>query len=317
MLGDWLENSGWTTALTNAEIATAGVADSFIKANSVSRTRHAHQVTACSLHCLLKNAYSEYCTSMNSDELLGYDEWMKQKSQDSAQFQFWTITLDLELKVLIFVRSIRSRNFRLYIESLKSLLPWFFALDHTNYARWLPVHVRDLEELQSSTQTAFAEEVKSLVNAIEDMGNPFTEQSPDLLQLDTKDIAGKEVVNTRTNTERIAPCTHEEADTRSILHMKDISENNLQRILVRTVDTDVVILALSVYHKLNIEELWIAFGVGRNYHYIPVHTIAAILGIERVEALPAFHAFTGCDQVSFFYSKGKKTAWDTCISFPE
>jgi len=31
--------------------------------------------------------------------------------------------------------------------TLKKLTPWFFLLDHTHYARWLPVHLRDLEEL--------------------------------------------------------------------------------------------------------------------------------------------------------------------------
>ena len=47
----------------------------------------------------------------------------------------------LEVILLSFVRSLRQGNFELYIESLKKLAPWMFALDHTNYARWLPVHL--------------------------------------------------------------------------------------------------------------------------------------------------------------------------------
>jgi len=31
-LGDWLDNSGWTAALEQANIATSGKADSFLKA---------------------------------------------------------------------------------------------------------------------------------------------------------------------------------------------------------------------------------------------------------------------------------------------
>ena len=49
-------------------------------------------------------------------------------------------------------------NFRLYKESSKSLLPWFFALDHTNYSRWLSVHLVDmfqLEEINTDIATAF------------------------------------------------------------------------------------------------------------------------------------------------------------------
>ena len=50
----------------------------------------------------------------------------------------------LEVILLSFVRSLRQGNFELYIESLKKLAPWMFALDHINYARWLPVHLRDV-----------------------------------------------------------------------------------------------------------------------------------------------------------------------------
>ena len=40
--GDYLEGSGWTTALTVAEIAPTGTADSFLKASYLTKTRHAH-----------------------------------------------------------------------------------------------------------------------------------------------------------------------------------------------------------------------------------------------------------------------------------
>ena len=49
-------------------------------------------------------------------------------------------------------------NFRLYKESIKSLLPWFFALDHTNYFHWLSVHLVDmfqLEKINTDIATAF------------------------------------------------------------------------------------------------------------------------------------------------------------------
>ena len=44
-VGD-LAFSGWTEALTEADVATSGTADSFLKASHITRTRHAHQVTA-------------------------------------------------------------------------------------------------------------------------------------------------------------------------------------------------------------------------------------------------------------------------------
>ena len=60
VIGDWLEDSGWVEALVQAKVASAGTADSFLKASHVTRTRHAHQVTASTLHIFLKNAYTQY-----------------------------------------------------------------------------------------------------------------------------------------------------------------------------------------------------------------------------------------------------------------
>ena len=41
-LGGILESSGWTAALTEAEVASSGTADSFLKASYLIQTRHAH-----------------------------------------------------------------------------------------------------------------------------------------------------------------------------------------------------------------------------------------------------------------------------------
>lgn len=30
------------------------------------------------------------------------------------------------------------------------LAPWFFALDHTNYSRWIPIYIRDMKSLPDS-----------------------------------------------------------------------------------------------------------------------------------------------------------------------
>jgi len=34
------------------------------------------------------------------------------------------------------------------MDTLQTLAPWFFALDHAHYARWLPVHLRDMLSLE-------------------------------------------------------------------------------------------------------------------------------------------------------------------------
>lgn len=59
---------------------------------------------------------------------------------------------------------------------------------------------------------------------------------------------------------------------------------------------------------LQLEKLWIAFGTGKHFCYIPVHYIANTLGENMSKALPFFHAMTGCDTVFSFSGKRKKTA---------
>jgi len=49
-IGDILDGSGWTDALTQADIATAGTCEGFLRASYVTKTRRAHQVTAAALY---------------------------------------------------------------------------------------------------------------------------------------------------------------------------------------------------------------------------------------------------------------------------
>ena len=179
------------------------------------------------------------------------------------------------------IRSFREGNFTLYCESLSGLISYFFANNNINYARWLPIHIRDMmciekqhpyvtrefyqgnfvvhksdrnfsamaidqahkqnnavikgnrgaigvteapsafrrwmvaepeisslvanyetisgskdakknnrhHEQTESVQRALFEKVKQLRMVMEEMGNPFEEESGDLLTLDIKDIA--------------------------------------------------------------------------------------------------------------------------------
>ncbi|KAI8481116.1 hypothetical protein Bbelb_411300 [Branchiostoma belcheri] len=111
------------------------------------------------------------------------------------------------------------------------------------------------------------------------------------------------------DTSRIAPCNHEEADSRIMVHVADAAAEGFRKIMVRTVDTDVVVLAVAAVQQLGEIELWIAFGTGKEFRYIPAHEICESLRPQKSMALPVFHAFTGCDIVSQFAQVGKKTAW--------
>ena len=69
--------------------------------------------------------------------------------------------------------------------------------------------------------------------------------------------------NTARNTLDISPCNHEEADSRIMLHIADAAERGFNKILVRTVDTDVAVLSVATVQELGMIEIWVKFGTGR------------------------------------------------------
>ena len=658
-LGDLLKGSGWTSALVHSGVATAGTADSFLHAAHITRTRRTHQVTACVLYQALEEAYHEYMISIEPDiEGKSLDDWCEQQSSQ-PMFKFWHTVLQLQLTVLVFVRSLRTANFQLYVQSLTKLVPWFFSLDHFNYSRWISVHLRDMvtlvhlhpniyaefmmghftvrktdhsfsniaidqaheqnnavvkndggaigltespsalqrwmvsgpemaglindfetsvnhsqvttdtrhHEQRPGVQKAFLQDVIALKATFDEYGNPFLESSSDLLVLDTRDITDETVVDAVNNVEELgleqyntfvkerlvertkqlsdtikknmlclfhtpkrrqktkaqeamaeikndrnlfsrlyvacqvrdgnleeffsyenqscppslsdrgklrlgtksdivhcledtivdedttlvvadvvvldgpaivnmlkpgssktfrdyaqnvflpyvqlqldtsqrvdivwdeyrpgtlkqqardkrgkgvrrrvapnnaipknwgeflrlaenkkelfaflsrevitmstdkqvistlqddviyrqerdkeglAPCSHEEADTRIMVHVADAAKQ-YNTVTIRTVDSDVVVLAVFVFAQLmpSLTALWVAFGTGKNYRLIPAHKIYASIGYLKSLALPMFHAFTGCDTVSSFSGRGKKSAWEIWNVFPE
>jgi len=130
-------------------------------------------------------------------------------------------------------------------------------------------------------------------------------------QIPTVDFGqGKQVITTKgervlcsplqLDTSILTPCNYEEADTRMLIHAADASKAGYKNIIIRTVDTDVVIISIAMTQNLHINELWIAFGTGSNLRYQAAHEIASRVGPQKAASLPVFHAFTGGDTVSCF-----------------
>ena len=55
-------------------------------------------------------------------------------------------------------------------------------------------------------------------------------------------------------TEGLTACNHEKADTRMFIHVKHASARGLKKVLIRTLDTDVVILAIAYSRNLELQE---------------------------------------------------------------
>ena len=74
------------------------------------------------------------------------------------------------------------------------------------------------------------------------------------------------------------PCTQEEADTRMLLHVEDVVKQGYTNVSIRTVDTDVIVLAVAAAERLSIDELWVAFGTGKSFRFLAAHEMAQAVG---------------------------------------
>ncbi|KAG1674196.1 Arachidonate 12-lipoxygenase, epidermal-type [Nymphon striatum] len=82
-----------------------------------------------------------------AQRLQGSNPVGKKLANNSPVSQYWSIVLQLELLLNVFVLSLRQESFTMYLDALTELACWFHAMDHMNYARWIPVHLKDMAEL--------------------------------------------------------------------------------------------------------------------------------------------------------------------------
>ena len=107
--------------------------------------------------------------------------------------------------------------------------------------------------------------------------------------------------------EPMPECDHEEADTRVCLHLKDALEKSAQTVILRTVDTDVIVILVGQFRQLTKDyphtSIRVAFGMGKILKNICINTIFEKLGRKISLDLPGFHSFTGSDTTSHFQGK--------------
>lgn len=84
MVGHWLNNSGWDSALVQADVTTRGRADSILKAALITRSRYAHQVSACTRYILRRRAYKAATDNNRGTE--DFTTWGQSSAQNTPGF---------------------------------------------------------------------------------------------------------------------------------------------------------------------------------------------------------------------------------------
>ena len=106
-------------------------------------------------------------------------------------------------------------------------------------------------------------------------------------------IQGKQIVATHgtkvlrsplmTVGNNLSPCSHEEGDMRMMVHVVDATGNGNghKLIVIRTADTDVVVLAVAGLVNVNLEELWVSYGTRKSHKVLLTHLFAKALGSSK------------------------------------
>ncbi len=109
--------------------------------------------------------------------------------------------------------------------------------------------------------------------------------------------------------------THEEADTRLLLHTIYATEvERVKRVVIYANDTDVVVLCVYYYktklQEMELKELWMRM---QQDSYLPIHDIATRLDASICQALPFIHSLSGRDITSYPFFIGKTTCFNKTV----
>lgn len=118
--------------------------------------------------------------------------------------------------------------------------------------------------------------------------------------------------------ESLSGCSHEEADTRILLHAQHAAVHYTPDtdIIIRSPDTDVAILSCMLCFVFPNSKVFFKTGTKQHSRLIPMHSITARLGDDMCSSLVGLHAFTGCDSTSAFVGKGKQVAYKLILESP-
>ena len=117
--------------------------------------------------------------------------------------------------------------------------------------------------------------------------------------------------NQTVNCERFAnelSSIHEEADTRVALHTGFYARMECTDVIVEANDTDIVVILLQSFKTIEKQSHATPNVLVRlRDKVISITELANRLPPSLVNSIAFLHCFTGCDTVSFIFSKGKKT----------
>ena len=111
------------------------------------------------------DAFRELLESQHFAPMLAaYNKYTE--SSRGSMAEFWESYISLFELLLHFIRASRTGNWELHKTCLQQMLPWMFAYDHTNYARYMTIYLWDMLQLQM-THLDIEKSMKQGENAVQ------------------------------------------------------------------------------------------------------------------------------------------------------
>lgn len=185
MHGELIDGTGVEKILNIANPRPDNPGAALVSGGFITRARYLLQVLLVSLFCLQHEAFEKAAEEDKS-------QWIAEQARTNDNFFFWTFVMKLEKLILSNVKSIRTNSLKEYRSSLAALCPFFFAMDHYHYARWVPVSLYDLAELEANDKTTYDQvernfTVKKTNSAYSSMG---IDQAHEQANCKIKDVKG-------------------------------------------------------------------------------------------------------------------------------
>jgi len=68
-----------------------------------------------------------------------FSVFLHTRCEESPTFTFWSSYVSMVESLLMFVTATREGNWNLHLSALQAMVPWLFAYDRANYARYASV----------------------------------------------------------------------------------------------------------------------------------------------------------------------------------
>ena len=106
---------------------------------------------------LTRELIEDLQTSLEKEQVVSLLVDFDNEMRGVKNYAFWNSYLRMVEILLGFIKAQRTGNWPLHVETFAAMLPWLSVYDHTNYARWGPIYLTDMKNLESTAPAVYSE----------------------------------------------------------------------------------------------------------------------------------------------------------------